>query len=356
MRKIVTILGARPQFIKAAAVSRVMKAFPIKELIVHTGQHFDKNMSDIFFQQMEIPKPDYHLEINSLSHGAMTGRMLEEIEKILQKEKPDVVMVYGDTNTTLAGALAAKKLNIQIAHVEAGLRSFNMTMPEEINRILTDRISEYLFCPTETAIKNLMAEGYDNFDNQVHLVGDVMYDAALYYEKRSDKVSNIMAQLNLNKNQFILCTVHRQENTDTPERLTAIIEALNRISKSTSVVLPLHPRTKKIIQGLGLKLHFDPIDPVGYFDILQLIKHSALVMTDSGGMQKEACFFEKYCITLRDETEWIELVENKVNFLAGADMKGILHLYSSLYGKSFPMTNKLYGNGRASEKIVRLLT
>ena len=352
MKKIVTILGARPQFIKAAAVSRAAKSFPVKEIIVHTGQHFDTNMSDIFFEQMDIPKPDYQLEINSLGHGAMTGRMLEEIEKVLQKEKPEIVMIYGDTNTTIAGALAAKKLGIQVAHVEAGLRSFNMSMPEEINRILTDRISDFLFCPTETAVNNLKKEGFENFDNQIYQVGDVMYDAALHYEKRSDQVSTIIKDLSLNTNKYILCTVHRQENTDSPERLSAIIDALNDINTATPVVLPLHPRTKKIIRELGLILQFEPIDPVGYFDIIQLLKNSSLVMTDSGGMQKEACFFEKFCITLRDETEWVELVENGINFLAGADKEKILQLFNSLQGKGFPATNKLYGDGKASEGIL----
>lgn len=356
MKKIITILGARPQFIKAAAVSRAVKNFPVKEIIIHTGQHFDANMSKVFFEQMEIPRPDYHLEINNLSHGAMTGRMLEEIEKILVKEKPDTVLVYGDTNTTLAGALAAKKINIQLAHVEAGLRSFNMAMPEEINRILTDRISDYLFCPTDTAIKNLRNEGFDNFTNQVYQVGDVMYDAALYYEKLSDRASSIIQQLQLYENEFILCTVHRQENTDNSKRLSSIIEALNEIHKTTRVVLPLHPRTKKILTDLDLTLKFDPIDPVGYFDIIQLIKHSALVMTDSGGMQKEACFFNKYCITLRDETEWIELTENNINYLAGSDKEHILRYYNTLIGKSFPETNTLYGNGTSSERILKVLS
>lgn len=355
MKKIVTILGARPQFIKAAAVSRAAKAFPINEVIVHTGQHFDANMSDIFFEQMEIPKPDYQLEINSLGHGAMTGRMLEEIEKVLQKEKPDIVMVYGDTNSTLAGALAAKKLNIQVAHVEAGLRSFNMTMPEEINRILTDRISDFLFCPTKTAIRNLKSEGFENFNAQIHLVGDVMYDAALHYEKRSDQESTILQQLNLNNNEFILCTIHRQENTDNPEKLSAIIEALNKISRSVRVVLPLHPRTKKILKEIGLKVQFDPIDPVGYFDIIQLLKHASLVMTDSGGMQKEAFFFQKFCITLRNETEWVELVENGVNSLAGANENLIIELFNNALKNDFPSSSMLYGDGTASKKLLATL-
>lgn len=285
----------------------------------------------------------------------MTGRMLEEIEKVLQIEKPDIVLVYGDTNSTLAGALAAKKLNIQVAHVEAGLRSFNMDMPEEINRILTDRISDFLFCPTKTALKNLKKEGFEGFDNQVHLVGDVMFDAALFYEKQSDKISKIIQQLNIKKNEFILCTVHRQENTDDPDRLISIINALNEISKATQIILPLHPRTKKILKELGLTLSFEPINPLGYFDIIQLLKNCLLVMTDSGGMQKEASFFKKYCITLRDETEWVELVEGKANYLAGAETEKIIHNFLMLKEKPFLGISNLYGDGNASDRILSIL-
>ncbi len=353
MKKIVSILGARPQFIKAAAVSRAIKKYPeIKEIIVHTGQHFDQNMSDIFFKEMDIPSPNYNLKINSLSHGAMTGRMLEKIEHVLFKEKPDLVLVYGDTNSTLAGSLAARKLNIDVAHVEAGLRSFNMAMPEEINRILTDRISHYLFCPTETAVNNLKTEGFENFNCQIHRVGDVMYDAAMYYKDFSQKKSKIISQLSLKQDAFVLCTIHRQENTDDLDRLNNIVNALNEVNKQTRVVLPLHPRTRKIIAGNKIRIDFDPIGPVGYFDIIELLKNCRLVFTDSGGMQKEAYFFEKFCITLRDETEWTELVEHKVNYLAGASKKNILETYHKLLSMNYPDVHSLYGEGNASECIL----
>ena len=255
MIKIVTILGARPQFIKAAAVSRIIKREKtLKEVIIHTGQHFDFNMSDIFFKEMAIPHPHYNLEINSVGHGAMTGRMLEKIEKVLLTEKPDLVMVYGDTNSTLAGALAASKQHIKVAHVEAGLRSFNMHMPEEINRILTDRISDLLFCPTDTAVNNLEKEGYKNFCSRVLQVGDVMYDAAIFYGKQSSQKSNIINRLNLQNRKFVLCTVHRQENTDVPERLISVMSALNKIHQISDVILPIHPRTRKIIQDNHINL------------------------------------------------------------------------------------------------------
>jgi UDP-GlcNAc3NAcA epimerase len=231
-----------------------------------------------------------------------------------------------------------------------------MSMPEEVNRILTDRISDYLFCPTEAAVNNLKTEGFDHFNSQIHLVGDVMYDAALHYEKLSDQNSSILEQLDLSGKEFILCTVHRQENTDSEERLSSIIEALNEIHRTTKVILPLHPRTKKIIQDLGLETKFATIDPVGYFDIIQLIKHSALVMTDSGGMQKEAYFFRKYCITLRDETEWIELVKNDVNYLVGSDKKKILETFNSVTGKYYPDLINLYGKGKSSEGILKVLS
>ena len=355
MKKIITILGARPQFIKAAAVSRVMAQSSLKEVIVHTGQHFDKNMSDVFFEQMEIPRPDYMLNINSLSHGAMTGRMLEEIEKVIQKEEPDCVMIYGDTNSTIAGALAAKKLHVKVAHIEAGLRSFNMDMPEEVNRILTDRISDFLYCPTQTAINNLKNEGYDNISCRIENVGDVMYDAALFYSQKAEQLAEVYPSLGLVPDNYVLCTVHRQENTDDPERLRSIFESLNEINKQKKVVLPIHPRTRKIIEKNGLKLDFEPIDPVGYFDIVQLLKHASVVMTDSGGMQKEAYFFNKHCLTMRDETEWVELVENNVNTLVGADRNSILEAFSNKVSAAFPSAGQLYGDGKASEKIIRSL-
>jgi UDP-GlcNAc3NAcA epimerase len=353
--KIVTILGARPQFIKAASVSRALKNSVFEEVMVHTGQHFDDNMSEVFFREMEIPHPAYNLNINNLSHGSMTGRMLEEIEKVLLIEKPRIVMVYGDTNSTLAGALAAKKLGIAVAHVEAGLRSSNMNMPEEINRILTDRISDYLFCPSKTSVNNLKAEGFDNFHSQVYLVGDVMYDAALFYEKKADVNSDIIDKLQLVSSNYVLVTVHRQENTDNPERLRSIFGALEEINKTLPVVLPIHPRTRKILAGANINPSFDLLEPAGYFDMIQLLKHARLVMTDSGGMQKEAYFFKKFCITLRDETEWVELVEMKVNYLSGTDHNSILNTFNQQVTKKFPDIAQIYGDGGAADKIAVIL-
>lgn len=352
IKKIVTVVGARPQFIKAATVSRELKENGIQEKIIHTGQHFDSNMSQVFFDEMEIPKPDYNLDIHSLGHGAMTGRMLEEIEAILLNEKPDYVLVYGDTNSTLAGALAAQKIHIPVAHVEAGLRSFNMQMPEEINRILTDRISDILFCPTDTAVENLRREGFENFKNKIIRCGDVMLDAALFYEKKSQEKSNIIKKLELDNSSYILCTIHRQENTDDKERLENIISALNELSKDYKIILPLHPRTKKIIKNLAVKLSFEPIAPVGYFDMIQLIKNSEFVITDSGGLQKEAFFFKKHCLTTRDETEWIELIENGFNSTVGADKSKIIAEVQKIKDKSAHFDVDLYGDGRASERIV----
>lgn len=350
-KKIVTIVGARPQFIKAAAVSRAIGKTDLNEVLVHTGQHFDYGMSELFFQEMEIPAPKYNLGINSLSHGAMTGRMIEEIEKVLEAENPDFVMVYGDTNSTLAGTLAAAKLHISVAHVEAGLRSFNMKMPEEINRILTDRISSLLFCPTDTAIKNLQAEGFANFDCQLIKTGDVMYDAAMYYAQKSGSISKIISRLNLSNSQFILATLHRQENTDDLIRLKSIIEAFNEINKEKQVVLPLHPRTKKILEQTAIDTHFTLIEPVGYFDMIELLKHCSLVMTDSGGLQKEAFFFHKNCVTLREETEWVELVECGYNLLAGADKNDILKSFQQLKSVKNSFQEDLYGDGNAAGKI-----
>lgn len=350
--KILTIVGARPQFVKAAVVSRELALnSKIKELILHTGQHFDKNMSDIFFEEMEIPTPNYNLNINGLSHGAMTGQMLEGIENVCTIEKPDFVMVYGDTNSTIAGALAAKKMGIGVIHIEAGLRSFNMNMPEEINRILTDRISDILFCPTETAIMNLKNEGIVNGKVMVVNNGDVMQDAAIYYAQKSSKKSTILSQLNLKSKEFLLATIHRQENTDSPERLNSIIHALNQIAIEMPVIVPMHPRTKKIIERDNLSISFRMIDPIGYFDMLELLKHCRLVLTDSGGLQKEAYFFNKYCVTLRDETEWVELIQNGFNQLVGADKQAILNAFQQYVNKPFSKNIDLYGGGKASENI-----
>jgi UDP-GlcNAc3NAcA epimerase len=350
--KILTVLGARPQFIKAGSVSReIAKHKEVNEVIVHTGQHYDANMSDIFFAEMKIPKPDYFLGIGGKSHGAMTGQMIEKIEEVAIAEKPDWIMVYGDTNSTLAGAIVASKLHIKLAHIEAGLRSFNMKMPEEVNRILTDRVSNILFCPTDAAIENLKNEGYENFDCKIVKSGDVMQDGAMFYRNLSVKPSCDI------KNNFILCTIHRAENTDDETRLRSIFESLNEIAQEKQVILPLHPRTKKIIENLKIGIEYlTLIDPVGYLEMVWLIDHCDLVMTDSGGLQKEAYFFEKQCITLRDETEWIELVEYGANTLVGADKNKILEACqnNSEFNKKNSKLN-LYGGGKASIKIVQEL-
>ncbi|MCB0490076.1 MAG: UDP-N-acetylglucosamine 2-epimerase (non-hydrolyzing) [Cyclobacteriaceae bacterium] len=353
--RVVTVLGARPQFIKAATVSRAFKDSGIDELIVHTGQHFDRNMSNVFFEEMDIPLPHYQLEISGLSHGAMTGRMLEQVESVLLKEKPNMVMVYGDTNSTLAGSLAASKLHIPVAHVEAGLRSFEMRMPEEINRILTDRISKLLFCPTDTAVQNLKKEGFDSFDCEIIQCGDVMYDAVLHYRKLLGERSNIIETLDLGKSPFVLVTIHRAENTDDVTRLTEIVEALNAINRKTKVVLPLHPRTRGILEKNNIKLDFSTIEPVGYFDMLSLLENCEMVMTDSGGLQKEAYFFSKYCLTLREQTEWVELIEAGVNSLVAADTDKILSAFEKAKQKPVTHATQLYGDGTAAQKIAQKL-
>ncbi len=355
MRKIVTIVGARPQFVKASALSRALREAAVPEVLVHTGQHFDDNMANIFFREMEIPTPDYNLGIHSLIHGAMTGRMTEEIEKVFLAEKPTAVVVYGDTNSTLAGALAAAKLHIPVAHVEAGLRSFNMRMPEEINRVLTDRISTWLFCPTETSVTNLRNEGFDAFPARIHLTGDVMYDVALHYSSLSAERSGIIRQLQLHGRPFVLVTLHRQENSDDPRRLAEIIGALNDLSRETNIVLPLHPRTQKVLADSGMKLNFIPVDPVGYFDMVELLKNCSFVMSDSGGVQKEAFFFRKHCLVLRDETEWTELVEMGYNFITGANREIIVTRAHEVAGFSRLFEETPYGDGTAACKIADIL-
>jgi UDP-GlcNAc3NAcA epimerase len=353
--KIVTIVGARPQFIKAAALSREIKKHPeITEIIVHTGQHFDENMSEIFFREMQIPKPFYNLNINGMNHGAMTGQMMEGIEKILLAEKPDWVLVYGDTNSTLAGTLAAKKLHIKVAHVEAGLRSFNMQMPEEINRILTDRISDLLFCPTEQAIQNLEKEGFAHFNNTIVQTGDIMLDAALFYKNQSTN-NSVLDSLGLSSNRYILATIHRAENTDSLDNLKQIIGALNEINQTIPVVVPLHPRTRNILLQQNIPASFKLIDPVGYLDMIQLVFNARLIITDSGGLQKEACFFGKYCITTRTETEWVELVENGFNFITGANRDLIINKVNELKDKAYPKEIDLYGNGNAAANMCKAL-
>jgi UDP-GlcNAc3NAcA epimerase len=352
MQRILTIIGARPQFIKASVVSRaIQQTEGIEEIMLHTGQHFDSNMSDIFFNQLAIPRPDIQLDIHGGSHGEMTGRMLAEIERALLAYKPDRVLVYGDTNSTLAGALAAAKLHIPVAHVEAGLRSFNMQMPEEINRILTDQISDLLFCPTATAVKNLANEGFGSKPVQVLQSGDVMQDAAiLFVEKAVAPIGDVLPE------DFILATLHRAENTDNPERLASIVKALNKIHRQhASVVLPLHPRTRKLIVEQRLELNVRLIDPVGYFEMVWLLNHCGLVLTDSGGVQKEAFFFGKACVTLRDQTEWLELVEAGANELVGADNLKIVEAAGRNLGRKVRDNEQLYGGGEASKRIVSAL-
>ncbi|OKY73765.1 MAG: UDP-N-acetylglucosamine 2-epimerase [Desulfobulbaceae bacterium DB1] len=352
MQRILTIIGARPQFIKASVVSRAIAAQSgLEEVILHTGQHFDANMSEVFFEQLAIPRPNYLLDIHGGTHGAMTGRMLMEIETVIQQERPDRVLVYGDTNSTLAGALAAAKLHVPVAHVEAGLRSFNMRMPEEINRILTDQISDVLFCPTEAAVANLKQEGFAHKQVHVLKVGDVMQDAALFFAERAMPPTGQEGRAG-----FVLATLHRAENTDDPHRLAAIVEALNIIHREVApVVLPLHPRTKGAMERAGLSLLAEVIDPVGYFEMVWLLNHCGLVLTDSGGVQKEAFFFGKACVTMRDQTEWVELVESGANELAGADKTVIVAAAKRHYGRHMVDDGALYGGGQAAGRVVEAL-
>jgi UDP-GlcNAc3NAcA epimerase len=351
--KVITVIGARPQFIKAATISRaILKEDEMNEVIIHTGQHFDENMSKVFFDELDIPRPKYNLDINCLNHGAMTGRMLEAIEGLLIREKANLVIVYGDTNSTLAGALAASKLHIPVAHVEAGLRSFNMKMPEEINRILTDRVSRFLFCPTNEAISNLGREGYDHLDCHVVRSGDVMYDAAVYYSPKARKPDVEIPE------QFVLVTLHRAENTDDADKLKSIFHALKSISAEIPVVIPVHPRTLNILSKNNLikantRMIF--IDPVGYLNMIYLLKNCTMVMTDSGGLQKEAYFFSKPCITLRKETEWVELVENGINKLGGHDSDLILNCYHEFMNHNVFFPLNLYGDGNAAGRIVKYI-
>lgn len=356
--KIVTVLGARPQFIKASVVSHaIAQSASLAEVVVHTGQHFDSNMSDVFFSELGMAKPAYHLDIHGGTHGAMTGRMLAEVERVLLAEKPDVVLVFGDTNSTLAGALAAVKLHIPVAHVEAGLRSFNMAMPEEVNRILTDRISHWLFTPTDVAAQHLVHEGFTAC--QIIPVGDVMYDVALHHGSRVTAEGGLLQRLGLKPKNYLLATIHRAENTDHPERLVAIVDALEAIAESLPVVWPLHPRTRAVLQQAGrldkLSRCLTLIDPVGYLDMVQLEKYAALIATDSGGVQKEAFFYQVPCVTLRDETEWVELVEAGWNRLVPpTDAQSLRQAISAALGSS-GKPFKPYGNGHAAQLIVQCL-
>ncbi|MEY4903023.1 MAG: hypothetical protein RLZZ292_838 [Bacteroidota bacterium] len=357
MQKIVTIIGARPQFIKAAVLSHLLnqeyKEY-LQEIVVHTGQHYDYAMNDVFFEEMHLPKPHYFLNINGLTHGAMTGQMLEQIEQILLSEKPDWVVVYGDTNSTLAGALAARKLNIRLVHVEAGLRSYNPSMPEEINRILIDNMSSVLCCPSSHAVENLRKEGF--FDkNRNHTVletGDIMKDAVLFYQQFSTKPEYFEVS-----EKFVLATLHRAENTDSRQNLTEIIRGLERIAEEIPVILPLHPRThKQLLEWNILPKNILLIEPVSYLSMLWLLEHCQLVLTDSGGLQKEAYFLKKYCITLREETEWMELVEGGFNQLTGANANTIQATYTFFKDKKLDnQTAFLYGNGTCARQIVAFL-
>ncbi|KJY95015.1 non-hydrolyzing UDP-N-acetylglucosamine 2-epimerase [Pseudoalteromonas ruthenica] len=354
--KVLTVIGARPQFVKAAVVSKALREIPgIKEIIVHTGQHFDENMSDIFFTQMEIPKPDYNLDINSGSHGVMTGTMLAEIESVIQREKPDWVLVYGDTNSTLAGALAAVKLHVKVAHVEAGLRSFNKKMPEEVNRILTDNISDVLFCPTKTAMANLELEGYAQKPAQVVETGDVMYDAVLHFkDKPSD--NEVLKDTLAKHSKFVLATIHRAENTDSEEKLRNIFSGLEEINQQIPIVMPIHPRTKQKLAEHNISTNIDLIAPVGYVEMLKLINASSFVVTDSGGLQKEAYFLGRECITAREETEWVELVEAGVNTLVGSDTQAMIKKASQIINSAgIDNQGQLYGNGSSAKEIAKFL-
>lgn len=348
--KIITVIGARPQFIKAAPVSRVLRE-KHTELIIHTGQHYDSNMSDIFFEELNIPKPDYYLAVGSGQHGKQTGEMLAKIEDIVLEEKPDYLMVYGDTNSTLAGALVAAKLHLPVIHIEAGLRSFNKKMPEEINRIMTDHVSEFLFCPTNTAIENLKKE---NITHNVFNIGDVMYDAVLYNKKLASEKSNVLTDHALEEKGYHLITIHRAENTDNLENMQNILEAFSRIDDVK--VWPIHPRTKHKLEGYGIKLEAIPnlkvIDPVGYLDMLTLEASAKKIITDSGGVQKEAYFMKVPCITVREQTEWVETLEENANILVGTSVEKILEAVNK---DVQPKYREVFGDGHASEKIVELL-
>lgn len=368
MIKLLTIIGARPQIIKAAAISRAVRekfAGQVEEHILHTGQHYDANMSEVFFRELGIPEPDYNLHVGSGSHGVQTARIIEGIESVLTEQHYDGVIVYGDTNSTLAAAVAASKIHVPVFHVEAGLRSFNMGMPEEINRIVCDQLSSVLFTPTMTGLRNLEAEGFSSIKGRVRfadgrgqrvvLSGDVMYDNSMYFSAMADVQSDIIERLGLRYRRFVLATIHRPANTDNPENLKSILRALSDIAaKGMDVVLPLHPRTKKRIEDLGLKIadfRLKVIEPASFFEIIRLEKNAAIVMTDSGGVQKEAFFYGTPCVILRPETEWVEIVDAGAGIIADADYERIMAAYEQLVNKpvQFPA---LFGDGHASEKII----
>lgn len=347
--KIVTIVGARPQFIKCAPVSRALRA-EHTEVLVHTGQHYDANMSDVFFTELAIPAPDYHLGIGSGPQGEQTGRMLAAIEKVLLREEPDMVLVYGDTNSTLAGALAAVKLHIPVAHVEAGLRSFDRSMPEEINRVVTDHVSDLLFCPTQTAVDNLAAEG---ITTGVHLTGDVMVDALLYNTGIAEESSTVLEDLGLVGGEYSVATVHRASNTDTEENLRSIVEAFGEIDGP--IVFPAHPRTVKYLKEYGLYDHLPEnirlTEPLAYLDMLHLMRHARMILTDSGGVQKEAYILKVPCVTLRENTEWVETLVDGWNVLVGADRERIVDVVQAVPSKRIEPT-AVFGKGDTAVVIV----
>jgi UDP-GlcNAc3NAcA epimerase len=348
--KIVSIVGARPQFIKVAAVGRVLRERH-REVLVHTGQHYDYEMSGVFFDGLELPQPESNLEVGSGSHGAQTSAMLHGIEEVLLRERPDYVLIYGDTNSTLAGALAASKLSVPVAHVEAGLRSFNRRMPEEINRVVADHLSDLLLCPSDTAVRNLAVEG---LTRNTHLVGDVMLDVLNWAQNRlASKPSDILSRLGLAKQHYILATVHRSENTDTPARLAAIVNAFNLLHET--IVFPIHPRARKAIAGAQLRIaeHVRLIDPSGYLDMVALTKAARMVLTDSGGLQKEAYWLGVPCLTLRDETEWVETVDAGWNRIVGCDSGKIIEAVHSFAPDGLPPS--LYGDGFAAKRCIDLL-
>ena len=378
MKKIITVIGARPQIIKAAAISRAIKnnfSDKILEVIVHTGQHYDENMSQIFFEELEIPFPNFNLNVGSGSHGEQTAKMLEGLENIYMQEKPDAVIVYGDTNSTIAGALAASKIHIPVIHIEAGLRSFNKAMPEEINRIACDHMSTLLFTPSETGHRNLLNEGIKNdqkeaasIDNpKIYLCGDIMYDNSLYFSAMSEQKSEILKELEITTDGFILCTIHRDTNTDDTANLNAIFRALLRIQKTSNlkIVLPLHPRTKEklnshldenLLTEINQNKNFKIIPPLGFLDIISLEKNARLIITDSGGLQKEAFFFQKPCVILREQTEWIEIVENGNALIAGANELKIISSVETLIKRTDFTYPNLYGDGNAANFICKKIT
>ncbi len=360
MIRIITIVGARPQFVKAAMLSRAIsmrnkEGMSFEEKLIHTGQHYDENMSRVFFHEMGILKPTWQLHCGNHTHGAMTGQMLMDIEKILTDNQPDYVLVYGDTNSTLAGALAASKLHIPVVHVEAGLRSFNKAMPEEINRILTDHVSSILCCPTQTAVQNLHKE---NITKGVYHVGDIMYDAALLFGKEAEQRSTILQTLGLSPKEFLLCTVHRAENTDSQERLCQIAQAWTEIAASERIVIPLHPRTRIYLEKYNLLATLQQQSnilftaPLGFLDMVMLERNARIILTDSGGIQKEAYFHKTPCITLREETEWTETIESGWNQLAGFHAKDIIKCLSTSNDRK---EIQEYGDGNTAQKILDLL-